>query len=182
MFLVDLSAYKLVTPVSWRRLHSCLWAYPDRQLLDAVIKGFRDRFSLGLSARPFPWLDPLNRKLVQADPDTMWDLIHDEILNGAVIGPFENKPLPNLLVSLINFLKKLTSVGKKWLIQDFSYPYDQPDNGVNVLVPLENKKVKYSGVRTVVAIPWALQDREPLWAARMDIKWAFKNLPITKDQ
>ena len=29
---------------------------------------------------------------------------------------------------------------------------------------------------------WALQDREPLWAARMDIKQAFKNLPIRKDQ
>ena len=157
--------YKLVTPVSWCRLHSCLWAHPDRQLEDPVIKGFRDGFSLGLSAPPLPWPDPPNGKLVQADPDTTWDLIQDEILNGAVIGPFENRPLPNLLVSPINFVKKLTSVGKKQLIQDFSYPYDQPQNGVNALVPPENKKVKYSGVRTVAAVAWALQDREPSWAA-----------------
>ncbi len=51
-----------------------------------------------------------------------------------------------------------------------------------MLVPPENKKVKYSGVRKVAAIAWALQDREPLWSARMDIKRAFKNLPIKKDQ
>ncbi len=135
---VDLSVYKLATPVSWQRLHSCLWAHPDRQLVDTVINGF----SLGLSAPPLPWPDPPNGKLVQTDPDTTWDLIQDEILNGAVIGPFENRPLPNLLLSPINFVKKLISVGKKQLLQDFSYPYDQPDNGVNALVPLENKKVK----------------------------------------
>ncbi len=84
-------------------------------------------------------------------------------------------------MSPINFVRKLTSVGKQRLIQDFSYPYDQLQNGVNALVPPENKKVKYSGVFTVAAMAWALQDKE-LWAARMDIKRAFKNLPIKKDQ
>ena len=112
-------------------------------------------------------------------PKITWELIKDEIAKGFILGPFKHKPLQNLICVPINIVEKETSSGLYRLIQDFSYPWGDAENGVNALVPRENKTVTYSGIDDVARM--AL-DLGPSWAMRIDIKHAFKCLPLSPSQ
>ena len=76
----------------------------------------------------------------------------------------------------INIVEKETSSGLYRLIQDFSYPWNNDSNGINAMVPKENKKVTYSGIDDVARM--ALELGAPSWAMQIDIKHAFKCLPL----
>ena len=77
-------------------------------------------------------------------------------------------------------MEKETSSGLYRLIQDFSYPWDDEKNGTNTMVPKENKRVSYSGIDDVARM--ALQLGSLSWAMRIDIKHAFKCLPLAPSQ
>ena len=72
------------------------------------------------------------------------------------------------------------SSGLYRLIQDFSYPWHDTTNGINAMVPKENKQVSYSGIDDVAQM--ALQLGSLSWAMRIDIKHAFKCLPLAPSQ
>ena len=83
------------------------------------------------------------------------------------MGPFKTKPIPNLLCVPINIIEKETNSGLYRLVQDFSYPWHDDNNGINALVPDKNKKVQYSGIDDIARI--ALQLGSPSYAMRVDI-------------
>ncbi len=177
---IDLQRAEIRTPVCWRVLQRFLKMHPDRDFAMRVVNGFRYGFSLGLAREPQPWADPPNRPLVEEKPNSAWDLICTEIKEGAVLGPFDVRPLPNLLCTPINIVEKEMSSGKFHLIQDLSYPWGDDSNGVNAMVPSQNKKVKYQGVDTVIEMAQCLRPHFPdgLWGCRMDICQAFRQCPI----
>ena len=92
------------------------------------------------------------------------------------MGPFKEKPIPDLYCVPINIIEKETSSGLYRLIQDFSYPWDDPSNGINAMVPKKNKKVTYSGIDDVARM--ALQLGSESFSMRIDIRHAFKLLPL----
>ena len=124
---------------------------------------------------PKSWPDPPNSKKVLENPKITWDLIKDEITKGFILGPFKTKPIPNLYCVPINIVEKETSLGLYHLVQDFSYPWNDDTNGINAMVPKENKTVSYSGIDDVARM--ALHLGSPSWAMRIDIKHTFKCLP-----
>ena len=148
-------------------------------MVNWCINGFKNGFTLGLEGEPIPWPDPPNSKLVQQNPQTTWELIKDEIKKGFIIGPFKQKPIPGLLCVPINIVEKETSSGLYRLVQDFSYPWEQPDNGINTLVPDKNKRVTYSGMDDIAHFAIKLGTS---YAMRIDIKHAFKLLPLAVSQ
>ena len=104
-----------------------------------------------------------------------WQLIKDKIDKGFILGPFKEKPIEGLLCVPINIVEKETSSGLFHLMQDFSYPWGDSENGINALVPDKNKKVHYSGIDDVACM--AIELGSPSYAMRIDIKHAFKLLP-----
>ena len=146
------------TSVKWQILEYYLRDHQDRELVNWCINGFRSGFTLGLEGEP----------------------IKDEIDKGFIIGPFKEKPIEGLLCVPINIVEKETSSGLFHLIQDFSYPWGDSANGINALVPDKNKKVHYSGINDVARM--AIDLGSPSYAMRIDIKHAFKLLPLSPDQ
>ena len=167
------------TSVKWQILNYYLRDHSDRQLVSWCIEGFKSGFKLGLNGTPPLWPNPPNSAKVRKYPKITWDLVKDEISKGFILGPFKNKPLPNLLCVPINIVEKETSSGLYRLIQDFSYPWGDRENGINALVPKEHKTVLYSGMDDIARM--AL-DLGPSWATRIDIKHAFKCLPLSPCQ
>ena len=168
------------TSVKWQILNYYFRGHPDRDLVHWCINGFQYGFTLGLFGSPIPWPDPPNSKKVIKNPTITWQLIKDEISKGFILGPFKNKPLDNLLCMPINIIEKETSSGLYHLVQDFSYPYNDPTNGINTLVPDKNKQVSYAGIDDVARM--ALQLGSPSWAMCLDIKHTFKCLPLAPSQ
>ena len=164
------------TSVKWQILDYYLKDHPDHELVDWCVGGFRSGFTLGLTKSPEIWPDPPNSKKVLENPDITWQLVKDEIEKEFILGPFKTKPLPNLFCVPINIVEKEASSGLYRLIQDFSYPWNDASNGINAMVPKENKKVSYSGIDDVARM--ALELGPPSWAMRIDIKHAFKCLPL----
>ena len=168
------------TSVKWQILDYYLKDHPDRELVAWCVDGFRYGFTLGLTKDPQIWPDPPNSKRVLQNPDITWQLVKDEMDKDFILGPFQHKPLPTLFCVPINIIEKTTSSGLYRLIQDFSYPYNNDANGVNAMVPKENKKVSYSGIDDVARM--ALQLGPNSWAMQIDIKHAFKCLPLHPSQ
>ena len=113
------------------------------------INGFQHGFTLGLVGSPTLWLDPPDSKKVIKNPTITWKLIQDEISKGFILGLFKTKPLSDLLCVPINIVEKETSSGLYHLVQDFSYPWNDKTNGINALVPNQNKCVSYVGIDDV---------------------------------
>ena len=88
--------------------------------------------------------------------------------------------MQNLICVPINIVEKETSSGLFRLIQDLSYPWGDRANGINALVPKENKTVTYSGIDDIARMALDLGPRS--WAMRIDIKHAFKCLPLAPSQ
>ena len=135
---------------------------------------------MGLTGTPKPWPDPHNSKKVQENPKITWHLIKDEITKGFILGPFKTKQIPNLFCVPVNIVEKETSSGLYCLIQDFSFPWGDNTNGINAMVPKENKTVSYSGIDDMARM--ALDLGSLSWAMRIDIKHAFKCLPLAPSQ
>ncbi len=91
--------------------------------MSQVVQGFRSAFSLCLVGHPKRWRDPPNGQKVCENPVAAWDLIRKEIQKGAILVPFRERPVPDLLCSSINIVKKEMSSGSFCLIQDLSYCY-----------------------------------------------------------
>ena len=165
------------TSVKWQILDYYLKDHPDRALVEWCLDSFKNGFSLGMVGTPSPWPDPKNGKKVLKDPETTWKLIKDEIDKGFILGPFKTRPIKDLFCVPINIVEKEMSSGLYRLIQDFSFPWGDPNNGINVLVPSENKKVKYAGMDQVAELALRLGPKSE--AIRIDIKSAFKLLPLS---
>ena len=93
---------------------------------------------------------------------------------------FQNETDSKSFCVPINIVEKETSSGLYHLIQDFSYPWGNKSNGINAMVPKENKTVSYSGIDDVTRM--ALDLGTASWAMRIDIKYAFKCLPLAPSQ
>ena len=133
-------------------------------------------FSLGMVGTPTPWPNPKNGKKVLKDSETTWKLIKDEIDKGFILGPFKTKPIKDLFCVPINIVEKEMSSGLYRLIQDLVFRGGDSKNGINALVPRENKKVKYAGMDQVAELALRLGPKSE--AIRIDIKSAFKLLPL----
>ena len=112
--------------------------------------------------------------------DKIRDLIKKEISRGHMAGPFhpDTPPMPNLVFSPLNLVDKAGQKGEFRLIHDLSYPYNK--QSVNACIPPENSTMQYEYIDKAISL--AMTIGEVAVAVRLDVKHAFRNLPLHVSQ
>ena len=82
-----------------------------------------------------------------------------------------------MVYSPLNIVPKAGSPMEFQLIHDLAYPYT--DQSVNSCIPPSNASVQYHYIDEVMEM--ALKLGTATWGARIDIKHAFRNQPMHKD-
>ena len=147
--------------------------HPDRELVDFVVDGFTNGFSLGMTSEPEPRGPCENLSGVLKHPDVAQRMVDEEVAQGHMLGPFDEPPLPNLVYSPINLVPKGEDDFR--LIHDLSYPYDGA-NAINDCIPRCNARVHYHSIDDVIDI--ALRLGQTATGSRVDISHAFRNLAV----
>ena len=161
-------------------LNDLLKEHPDRQLVAEVMTGFREGFMLGMERYPDLRGPCRNLKKTRDNMDKTRDLVKKEISRGHMAGPFQpdNPPMTNLVFSPLNLVDKAGQKGEFRLIQDLSYPYNE--QSVNACIPSENSSVQYEYIDKAISL--AMTIGEVAVAIRLDVKHAFRNLPLHVSQ
>ena len=131
--------------------------------------GFRYGFKLQYEGPRVP-LDTKNLKSVLQNPVAAIEKVENEIKNGRIAGPFDERPISNLRCSPIGLVPKKLSGWR--LITHLSYP---PLNSVNDYIDPKFTTVHYSSFDNAVSIVKTLGVDALI--AKMDIKSAFRLLP-----
>ena len=147
--------------------------HPDRELVNFVVDGFTNGFSLGMTSEPEPRGPCENLSGVLENPLVAQQMVDEEVAKGHMLGPFDEPPLPNLIYSPINLVPKGEDDFR--LIHDLSYPYDGV-NSINDCIPPCNSRVRYHSIDDVIDI--ALRLGQTATGSRVDIAHAFRNLGI----
>ena len=93
------------TPISREQLEQWLAGYPNRQAAWAIKRGFRVGFRIGYKGNREA-RQANNHGSAQLRPDIVREKLLKEVQMGRVAGPFQNIPMPNLIVSPIGLVKK----------------------------------------------------------------------------
>ena len=104
-------------------------------------------------------------------------LVDNKIAKGHILGPFDEPPLPDMVFSPLNIIPKAGSEGEYQLIHDLAYPYNS--QSLNSCIPQEEASVQYRYLEDVINM--AMEIGTSAWGARIDVKHAFRNLPIHFD-
>ena len=153
--------------------------HPDRELVNFIVEGFTNGFSLGLTSKPKPRKPCDNLKGVLDNPEEAQRLVDSEIEKGHMLGQSDKQPLEEMNFSPINLVHKAGTKDEFHLIHDLSHPYDGI-NAVSNHIPDENAKVKYRHIDEVIDLGFKLRVKTN--ASCMDIRHAFRNLPLREDQ
>jgi hypothetical protein len=114
-----------------------------------------------------------------SDPESVSDLLHNEVEAGYWIGPFDKPPYDVYRINPVGIAQHKYSL-KKRLIVDLSAPRDNPDHSsINDLIPKEDFSLSYVTIDDAIAIIKRLGPGT--WLCKFDVKAAFKILPITKN-
>ena len=174
LFLDNVFKYTPLQRVKPAILKKYFKNHPDKELITYLINGFTNGFKLGLTREPKTSKKCRNSKNVRNNLDVTQRLVDKEVGKGHILGPFTEPPIKGLFISPLNIVPKPNCEIGWRLIHDLAFPYD--DNGVNACIPRENAKVTYHTLDEVIEM--ALEIGPDAKGARIDIRSAFRNLPI----
>lgn len=160
----------IFTPVDVERLRVAARGCPDAAFL---IEGFSGGFALGV--KESYRLDPSKFKDRPARLALLKKL-EEEVSLGRIIGPFRDRPIPDLFVSPLSLIPKPNS--DKWrLIFNLSHP---PGASVNDNILDEKKTVQYCSVHDV-GQRLASKYGSSAWLAKIDLADAYRIVPIRRE-
>ena len=84
--------------------------HPDCNLVDYLVEGYTKGFSLGIEREPKPREPCKNSQAVQQSPEIAQKLVDEEVSKGHIIGPFDTPPIPGLVYSPINIVRKTIQI------------------------------------------------------------------------
>ena len=160
--------------VNPKKLEKYLQDHPDRELVEYLVDGYTNGFSLGVDRRPSPWPPCPNLREARRKPEITQALVDKEVALGHMLGPFDEPPLPDMVFSPLNIVPKAGSKDKYRLIHDLAYPYNS--ESVNSCIPTEHASVQYHTIDEVIDM--GMQLGTGTFAGREDIEHAFRNQPI----
>ena len=91
-----------------------------------------------------------------------------------MLGPYPSMPIPDLICSPLNLVKKAGEDNKFRLIHNLAYPYNE--NAVNTNIPDHKAKVIYQQFDLVIKL--GLKHGRSAHASKLDFDAAFRNFPI----
>ena len=144
--------------------------YDDK---DYIVQGFSQGFDLGI--------DPGKTCTVSKPTHTcrkeLLVKLEDEIEKGYLLGPFEHTPLDELITSPVCVVPK--SNGKWRLIFNLSDPHG---SSVNDAIFEDKRTVRYCSINDVAAYIIQHFPNSSPYLAKIDLKDAYRMVPIKKDQ
>lgn len=133
--------------------------------------GFKNGFPLQYSG-PRVARDSNNLRSTLLNPEIINSQINKEIIAGRVAGPFNERPLPNLIVSPIGLVPKKTP-GEFRMIHHLSYP---PGESINDYIDPALCTVQYTSFDQAIKMIQDLGQHCKLF--KSDIKSAYRLIPI----
>lgn len=150
--------------------------YPDQSFVNFLIKSLTEGFHTGINPLPTIPLECKNLLSARQDPDTITQLIDDELNKGYLIGPFEEIPFEIYRINPLGLAQSKYSK-KKRLIVDMSAPHNNQDHpSLNELINKEDFSLQYVTIDHAVRIIQSLGKGS--WLCKADIMDAFKLIPI----
>ena len=137
-----------------------------------VVDGFRHGFELGYEGPKERQYKAKNLQFDCRDKIDLWNKVMKEVKLGHFAGPFTEIPFENYIQSPIGLVPK-SEPGETGLIFHFSYP---EGDSVNSHIPKEKCSAKYKDLDH--AIKLCLEIGKGCFVAKLDMKSAFRNLPI----
>ena len=157
--------------VNPKKLEIYLQDHPDRELVDYLVDGYTNRFSLGVERRPKPQLPCKNLREACQELEITQALVDKEVALGHMLGPIDEPPLPDMVFSPLNIIPKAGSKDKYRLIHDLAYPYNS--ESMNSCIPTEHASIQYHTIDEVIDM--GMQLRTGTFAGWEDIEHAFHN-------
>ncbi len=151
--------------------------YPDKLFTSYLISGLRYGFHTGIQNQSRVQTHIANNLLsAKNDPDAVSELLFKEVQAKYWIGPFRDSPFDVYRISPLGVVQHKYSL-KKRLIVDLSAPHDNAIHpSLNELIVKEDYSLTYVKIDDAISIIKKLG--QGAWLCKVDIKAAFKNLPI----
>jgi hypothetical protein len=150
--------------------------YPDSQVKEYLISGFRQGFQTGIAYMPTDTLICPNNLSCRNDMGAAVDLIDYEVKHDYVIGPYTKPPFDIYRINPVTIAQGKYSM-KKRLVVDLSAPHDsQEEVSLNDLIDKDRFTLSY--VKLDQAIWIIRQFGKNTVLIKTDIKDAFKLIPI----
>ena len=147
--------------------------------------GIRFGFDMGVLAPPTTTYTPSNHTSALMNPAAVTSQIRKELSLGRYTGPFSRDRLERLIgpfrTSPLGVILKTGTVDEYRLVQDFSYPRNDPNHpSVNSEIDMEKYRCDWGTFTDVASI---VMDAPPYAeAATLDVDAAFRRCPIRLEQ
>ena len=162
-------------PIDASRLERLLYDY-DSVLKDELIRGFTSGFDVGFRGSVLSNTDVTNMSSCFDYPQVVSDYLKTEVEEGRMCGPFSSLPFCSFQLNKIGVVEKRTP-GKFRIICDLSSP---KGNSINDGIDDSFAKVTYASLADAIHLI-TMCGPHP-YMSKLDIKAAFRLLPIKKDQ
>jgi hypothetical protein len=143
----------------------------DRKEAHFLINGFVNGFPVQYSG-PRVLRDSENLRSTALNPDIIQSQINKEVQAGRIAGPFNERPLPNLIISPVGLVPKKTP-GEFRMIHHLSYPSGE---SINDYIDPAVCTVQYTSFDEAVNLVQELGRNCKLF--KSDIKSAYRIIPI----
>ena len=162
---------KPTTPVNVITLEQELTGYPDMNMVDYSLSGFKQGFRKGYEGLNFPLITK-NLPSARDNPEQVTAAIIKELERGHTAGPFTHPPFENFQCSPLGAVPKKD--GTHCLIIDLSSPSGLP---INDFISKEDYSVTFSKFDDVVSLVKSLGKFALM--AKLDIKHEFRLCPVS---
>ena len=166
----------VITPLVLPHWESLLADHPDKNYSGYLLKGIKEGFWIGFDR---------GVKLASARKNMLSAVEHPEVVNqyllkerkrGVLLGPFQRKDMPEVVISRFGVIPKGDQPGKWRLIVDLSHPEQQSANdGIN------SEWCSLTYVRVEAVVGRLLQLGMGAKMAKIDIKSAYRIVPVHPD-
>ena len=148
--------------------------------MDYLLDGINNGFDTGITLPLDKTFECANLLSARQHPEFVTQALSEEVSAGYMFGPYNNLPFSSYRVSPIGVAEHKYSA-KKRLTLDLSSPHDNPQvPSINSTIDKDKFSLKYVRVDDAISLIKQLGRGSKL--VKVDVKNAFRNLPIQKSQ
>ena len=162
------------TPLNVNRFSSLLLEHPDREFTSYVLKGLQYGFDIGFRGDRNVSVCSSNLPSAYMHVPFISDQLDTSCRRGETAGPFTAPPFPVLRCSGVGAVPKKN--GKLRMIHHLSSP---AGDSVNDGIPSEPFSLHYISIDD--AIDSIMSSSPPVYLSKLDIKSAFRQIPVRED-